>query len=315
MTTLELASAITASAVRFATPLVLAATGETLAEKGGVVNVGIEGALLLGAATAFLVSFATGSVVLAAIAATLAGALLVTLFAALVLGLRVDQVVCGLGINLLAFGAAGTAYRVGFGVTGQAKTIAGVSPLPIPGLASIPVVGPALFVHEPFAYLTLALVIVVAWLVARSEWGLSLRATGDHPLAAESAGIRVRRVRAVAILLGGAFAGLAGADLVLAHALSFSEEISGGRGFMALALVLFGRWNPVRVALAALFFGAAEALEVAIKAQGIVLWGYPLSRAHELVRALPYLLTLLVLALPHKKRTDETPAALGRPYP
>jgi simple sugar transport system permease protein len=299
-----------ASAIRFATPLALAATGETLVQRSGVVNVGIEGIMLAGALAAFLAARATGSALLGIAAALAIGLLLAALFAFLVLGLGVDQVVCGLGINLLAFGAAGTAYQHAVGRTGSAERLAGLPHVSIPLLSKVPILGPAFFQHEPLAYVTVALVLAVAWLATRSTWGLALRATGDHPLAAEAAGISVVRVRTIAILAGGTFAALAGADLVLAHALTFAEDLTNGRGFMALAIVLFGRWSPGRVALAALFFGAAEALEVNIQAQDVAILGYPLSRARELVLALPYVLTLAVLAF-SKRRTDEMPAALG----
>jgi len=299
-----------ASAIRFATPLTLAATGETLGQRSGVVNVGIEGIMLAGALAAFLAARATGSAILGIVLALAVGLVLAALFAFLVLGLGVDQVVSGLGINLLAFGAAGTVYQRAVGRTGTAEKIAGLPHVSIPLLSKIPILGPAFFQHEPLAYVTVALVLLVAWLATRSTWGQALRATGDHPLAAEAAGISVVRVRALAILAGGAFAALAGADLELAHSLTFSEDLTNGRGFMALAIVLFGRWSPGRVALAALFFGAAEALEVNIQAQDVVILGYPLARARELVLALPYVLTLAVLAL-SRRRSDEMPAALG----
>ncbi|MEZ0227424.1 MAG: ABC transporter permease [Planctomycetota bacterium] len=282
------------AAVRIATPLVLAATGETIAERGGVLNVGIEGIMLAAACAAFLATLATGSALAGVLLALLVGLLLALLLAGLVLGLGVDQVVCGLGINLLALGGAGTAYRLVVGPTGSDARLGEL---------------PHFLGHEPFAWVALGLVLLVWWLVSRSTWGVALRATGDAPLAAEAAGIGVRRTRLLALLAGGAFAALAGADLELAHARTFAEDLTGGRGFMALALVLFGRWSPLKVALAALFFGAAEAAEAAIQARGAQ-WLTPYK---ELVLALPYLLTLAVLALPRRPSTDETPGALGRP--
>ena len=280
--------AILGSAVRVATPLSLAATGETLAERSGVLNVGVEGIMLAGALAAFLTAHATGSTLVALAAALAVGLVLSALFAFLVLALEADQVICGLGLNLLAFGAAGTAYQTAFGATGTDERVAGIARLDVPFLSEIPVLGPAFFQHEPLAYATLAIALACA---------------------AEAAGVSVVRVRTLAVLAGGALAALAGADLELAHARAFSEGLTNGRGFMALAIVLFGRWSPLRVLLAALFFGAAEALETALQARaGLVVLGFPMARGHELVLALPYVLTLLTLALPKKKMLKESGA-------
>jgi simple sugar transport system permease protein len=305
---------IAASAVRIATPLALAATGETICERAGVVNIGIEGIMLAGALASFLATHATANPIIGIAAALAIGLLLGGLFAAWTLLLRADQVVAGLGLNLFAFGAAGTAYRIAVGATGSDVRVAELGTWAFPGLARLPVVGPSLFVQEPLAWTAMALVAAVAWLLARSNWGVALRAVGDEPRAAEAAGVSVIRVRAAAILAGALFAALAGADLELAHARAFSEDLTGGRGFMALAIVLFGRWSPGYVALAALFFGAAQAVQVALQAQGLVAFGFDLSRARELVLALPYVLTLVVLALPRRKARDVTPGALGVPY-
>jgi simple sugar transport system permease protein len=286
---------LSAAAVRIATPLVLAALGETVTERSGVIDVGIEGIMLSGACAAFLVTRATGSALLGLGAALVVGVLLALLLAGLVLGLGADQVVAGLGLNLFAVGSAGSAYRLA----------AGDSVTRLEGL-------PTFAGQEPFAWLALGLLVFVWWLLARSTWGVAIRATGDAPLAAEAAGIAVRPVRLLALLMGGAFAAAAGADLLLAHARAFSEDLTSGRGFMALSLVLFGRWSPTRVALAALFFGGAEALELAIQARAGS--DSVLARVKELVLALPYILTLAVLALPHRGGRHETPGALGVPY-
>lgn len=289
---IHLLGSILGAAVRIATPLVLAATGETIAERGGVINVGIEGIMLAGACAAFLVTLATGSALAGFAAALAVGLLLSLLLGGLVLGLGADQIVCGLGLNLLALGGAGSAYRLAVGATGSDARLGEL---------------PLLLGQEPFAWGALLLVCAAWWLVSRSTWGVALRATGDAPLAAEAAGLDVRLVRLLALLAGGACAATAGAALELAHARTFSEDLTGGRGFMALAIVLFGRWSPVRVALAALFFGGAEATEAAIQARGAQ-WLAPYK---ELVLALPYLLTLALLALPRRKTTNDAPGALG----
>ena len=306
--------ALVSSSIRVATPLALAATGEAIAERAGVVNVGVEGIMLAGALAAFLAASATGSPLAGVAAALAVGLLLAALFAAFALALRADQVVAGLGLNLFAFGASGTIYRLAVGTQGTDVRVPALEPWALPLLSRIPLVGPALFVQEPLAWATLGIVLAAAWVLARSTWGVALRATGDEPRAAESAGVPVIRVRALAVLVGGALAALAGADLALAQARTFGEDLTSGRGFMALAIVLFGRWSPGRVALAAVFFGAAQAVEVSLQARGISLFGYPLGRAKELVLALPYLLTLAVLALPGRGAKADGPAALGVPY-
>jgi len=285
------------ASVRIATPLVLAATGETLTERSGVINIGIEGIMLSGACAAFLAARATGSALAGLAAALVVGVLLALLLAALVLLLGADQVVAGVGLNLLAIGGAGSAYRLAVGDGGTNARLEAL---------------PTFLGQEPFAWLALALVALAWWLLARSTWGVAIRATGDAPLAADAAGISVRSVRLLALLAGGALAATAGADLLLAHSRAFAEDLTSGRGFMALAIVLFGRWSPARVALAALFFGFAEALELAIQAHA----GSEslLARVKELVLALPYVLTLAVLALPRRGARNEAPGALGVPY-
>ena len=211
--TLDLLLSIASSAVRVATPLVLAATGETIAERAGVIDVGVEGIMLGGALAAFLATHATGSALVGVGAALATGLALAALFAGLVLWLRADQVVSGLGLNLLAFGAAGTAYRFALEAYRHAAPDRAVDVrLPelgtwgLPLLDRIPGIGPALFVQEPIAWLALGLVLATAWVLGRSSWGVALRAVGDEPRAAAGAGVSVWRVRALAVLVGGAFA-------------------------------------------------------------------------------------------------------------
>jgi len=281
------------ASLRIATPLVLASAGETVTERAGVIDVGIEGLMLAGACASFLVALATGSAILALLAAIVAGVALSLVFAALVLLVRADQVVTGLGLNLLSFGICGTAYGLAVGARGTEARLHEL---------------PTFLGQEPFAWGALLLALAVRWFLLRSTWGVAIRAAGDAPLAAEAAGISVRRVRVLAILAGGTLAAIAGADLALAHAQTFSEDMTGGRGFMALSLVLFGRWSPSRVVLAAIFFGAAEAMEHAVQAEG-ARW---LASKKELVLALPYILTLVALALRRRGR-DDAPGALGVP--
>jgi simple sugar transport system permease protein len=204
-------------------------------------------------------------------------------------GLRADQIITGTALTLGAYGATGTLYRVVFGEGGVALSVPTFRPLPIPLLSEIPIVGPAFFAQPPLTYLLLVLVPVVWWWLYRTHGGLALRAIGERPSAALVAGVHVSRWRTGAVLAGSALGGLAGATLVLAQVGTFSEQMSAGRGFIALAVVALGRWTPQGAVAAALLFGAASALQYRFQAQGSAL-------PYQLFLALPYALTLLVLA-------------------
>jgi simple sugar transport system permease protein len=200
----------------------------------------------------------------------------------------------------------GAIYQARFGVTGTALTLPTLAPLPIPVLADVPWVGSALFAQAPTAYLAYALAPALWYFLFRTAWGLELRAVGEHPDAAQAAGVRVRWVRFWATAFGGALAGVAGAHLALAHAGTFAENMSAGRGFIAIAVVVLGRWNPPLVLLAALFFGAASAFQFFLQALGLDL-------PYQLFLALPYLLTLAALA--GWVGRSRAPAALAKAWP
>jgi general nucleoside transport system permease protein len=291
-----------AATIRTAVPLALAALGELIVERAGVINIGLEGAILAGAFGA-LVGASTGSVGLGFAVAMFAGLLIATLFALCVIGLRTDQIIAGTALTLLSVGATGTLYRTMFGSSGAALGIPTSAPLAIPGLSSIPVIGSALFAQPPVTYLAYLVAPLLAWWFARTHAGLALRAIGERPEAAEAAGIAVDRARALAILVGGALGGLAGGTLVLAQAGTFVEGMSAGRGFIAIAIVVLGRWTPLGVAGGALLFGAASALQFAFQAMG---WNAP----YQLFLVAPYLLTLAALA--GAVGRARAPAALGK---
>jgi simple sugar transport system permease protein len=273
--------------VRTATPLALAALGETITERSGVINVGLEGAIIAGCFGALAAT--SGSLSLG-LAGGLAGGLVIgVILAVFTVGLRADQIITGTALTLGAYGATGTLYRVVFGESGVALSVPTFRPIPIPLLSDIPVVGPALFAQPPLTYLLFCLVPLLWWWLYRTHGGLALRAIGERPSAALMAGVRVSRWQAGAVLVGSALGGLAGATLVLAQVGTFSEQMSAGRGFIALAVVALGRWTPLGVVGAALLFGAASALQYRFQAQGSVL-------PYQLFLALPYALTLLVLA-------------------
>jgi general nucleoside transport system permease protein len=285
---LTLAAAFLAAAVRVATPLLFAATGETVAERSGVINLGIEGTMLAGALAAAIGSVAGGPWT-GMVCAALAGMALAAVFALLAIGARADQIITGTAITLAAIGLTGTIYRQAFGAGGAGLTIPTFGTVAIPGLSQIPVLGPAFFEQPAPTYLAFAVLPLVWWLLFRTRLGLALRATGEAAAMARAAGVRTRLLRAGATIVGGAFAGLGGATLVLAQVGTFAERMTAGRGFLAIAIVVLGRWHPAGVALAALLFGLATALQFLLQALGV-------NAPYQLFLMLPYLLTLLALA-------------------
>ena len=290
------------AAVRTATPLALAALGEVVVERSGVINIGLEGAIIAGAFGA-LVGAGTGSVALGFAAAIGAGALIGAVAGGFIAWLRADQIVTGTAISLLGLGVTGTLYRSLYGATGAGLTIPTIGPVRVPLLADLPWIGPALFAQPVSTYVVYLLIPLLWWLLFRTHVGLALRACGENPAAAIAAGIRPRRIQFVALIAGGACGGLAGGTLVLAQSGTFIEGMSAGRGFIAIAIVVLGRWSPIGAALAALLFGAAMALQYLLQAMG---WSIP----YQLVLATPYILTLLALA--GAAGRAPAPAALAR---
>jgi len=277
-----------AATIRTAVPLAFAALGEMLVERTGLINIGLEGAILAGAFGA-LVGASSHGVTLGFVGAIAAGMLVALLFGVFVIWARADQIITGTALTLLSMGATGTLYRALYGSSGAALSIPTSVPVAIPGLADLPVIGAALFGQPPVTYLVYLLTPLLAWWLARTHAGLALRAIGDRPEAAEAAGVAVDRVRALAVLCGGALGGLAGGTLVLAQAGTFTEGMSAGRGFIAIAIVVLGRWTPFGVLGGALLFGAASALQFAFQAMG---WSAP----YQVFLATPYVLTLAALA-------------------
>ena len=289
--------------VRFATPLALAALGECVSERAGVINIGLEGAIICGALGGTIAAGIAGPAVGFA-AGALAGVAIAALFALFAVWLRADQIITGTAITLLSLGLTGTLYQSVYGAGGVALSTPTVGVVTIPGLSSIPFVGRAFFAQPLITYALYVLTPLVAWWLARTHSGLATRAMGESPEAAIAAGIRPRLVQAGAVLFAGAMAGLAGATLVLAQAGTFAERMSAGRGFIAIAIVVLGRWNPLGVAAAALLFGAASALQTLSQTLG---WE---QVPYQVFLAVPYVLTLAVLA--GAKGRASAPAALGR---
>lgn len=300
---LDLLSSFLASAVRVATPLLLAALGETMAERGGVINLGIEGAMLAGALAAAIGSSA-GGVWAGSALAIATGVVVAGGFALVAVRARADQIIAGTAITLGAVGLTGAIYRRAYGAEGVGLSLPTFPVLSVPGLSRLPLVGPALFEQSILTYAAYAAVPMLWWVLFRTRWGLELRAAGESARDSRAAGVRVGRVRTIGVLLGGGLAGLAGASLVLAQVGTFAEKMTAGRGFIAIAIVVLGAWHPVRVLAAALFFGAAMALQFLFQSLGL---GIP----YQLFLMLPYLLTLAVLA--GSRGRAAAPADLGRP--
>jgi simple sugar transport system permease protein len=277
-----------AASVRVATPLMLAATGETVTERSGVINLGLEGTMLTGALAAALGASAWGPWT-GMVCAIVAGMLLAAVFALLAVGTRADQIITGTAITLGAIGLTGTVYRQAYGAEGAGLTIPTLAPLAIPGLSSIPIVGPAFFEQPAPTYLAFLALPIVWWVLFRTRVGLALRATGEAAAMARAAGVRTNLIRAGSTVVGGGFAGLAGASLVLAQVGTFAEQMTAGRGYVAIAIVVMGRWHPAGVALGSLLFGAATALQYLFQTLEVQV-------PYQLFLMLPYLLTLLALA-------------------
>lgn len=301
----EVLQAVALTVVTAATPLLLAAIGELVTERAGVLNLGVEGMMIVGAVLAFAAAQGAGSALAGVVAGALGGAALALLFAALTLGLAANQIAVGLAITLLGLGLAGLIGQPFIGAPGVK-----LAPIEIPVLIDQPLIGRLLFGQDVLVYLSLALTAGVAWMLARSRAGLVLRAVGDNAEAAHAVGIKVRRVRLLAVLFGGLCAGLGGAYLSLVYTPLWSEGMTAGRGWIAVALVVFAGWRPWRALTGAYVFGGVLILQLHLQAAGVAL-------PSQLLSALPYLATILALVLLSRDRrrlAASTPAALGHPF-
>ncbi len=303
---IKILTSLLASGVSLATPLLLAALGEIIMEKSGIINIALEGTMLVAAFFAMYVALASGSPLLGLAAAVLAALLFASLFAFLCVRVQADQIIVGAGLNILALGLTGVLLRSIFGLTGAAITAPTFSPVSsLPVLIHIPILGPALFKQNVLVYLALLLTPFTWFLLARTRFGLNLRAVGENPAAADAAGLPVMRLRFAAIMLGSAYCGLAGAYLAIAQANTFVEGMTAGRGFIALAIVIFAGWHPAGAALVAMLFGIASALQFQLQALG---WKIP----YQFFLMLPYILTIVVAAL-YRGRA-KAPAAMAKSY-
>ena len=298
---MELVEAIIFAVLAASTPLLIAAAGELVTERSGVLNLGVEGMMIVGAACGFAGAWLTGSTFIGALFGIVAGTLMSLVFALMALGLAVNQVATGLALTILGIGLSGL---IGAGFVGERITPA--MHLHIPGLTHIPLIGRVLFGEDGFVYVSVALIVGVWWFLHRTRAGLILRACGDNHVSAHALGYPVLRIRTFAVMFGGACAGLAGAYLPLAYTPFFIPGMTAGRGWIALALVVFSSWRPGRLVVGAYLFGAVTILQ--LHAQG---WGVGIPS--QLMSALPYLATVLVLVLLSRARSggSTAPAALG----
>jgi simple sugar transport system permease protein len=277
-----------ASAVRIATPLLWAGLGELLAERAGVINLAVEGAMLAGCLAAAIGAATSGDPWFGVAAGMAAGGVVAAVFAGFAVWGRANQIITGTALTLAAVGVTGVWYRHAFGALGAGLSLPTLAPFAVPGLSQVPVLGPSLF-HQPLlTYLAFGAVPMIWWFLFRTTAGLRLRATGEAATAAAASGVRVRRVQGLAVTVGGLLAGLGGATLVLAQVGTFSERMTAGRGFIAIAIVVLGRWHPGGVLVAALGFGLTNAIQFAIQALG---WSVP----YQLLLMLPYLVALVAL--------------------
>ena len=302
---MSMAEAILLTIITASTPLLLAAIGELVAERSGVLNLGVEGMMIMGAVSGFVATVSTGQPAIGLAAAILAGMAMAALFGFLTLVLVANQVATGLALTLLGLGLSGL---IGDPYTGKAGIK--IQAIHIPYLSDIPLVGRLVFGQDPLVYFAVALTLGVAWFLFRSRGGLIVRAVGDNHSSAHALGYSVVRVRFLAVLFGGGCAGLGGAYLSLAYTTQWLENMTAGRGWIALALVVFSSWLPLRLVIGALLFGAVGILQLHAQALGL---GIP----SQFLSSLPYLTTILVLVLISGNRfllRANTPACLAQPF-
>jgi len=291
--------------IRMATPIALTAVGEVCNERSGVLNIGIEGMMLIGAFFAVVGSAYSQNAFVGVLTAMLAGLLTALIYGVIVITLKANQIVAGFAINIAALGITSFLYRVIFGIHGLPVQVPGVNPWNVPLLNKIPIVGPLLFQNNSIVYFAYLLIPIVFFVLYKTTIGLRIRSVGENPRAADMVGINVNFWRYITTLLNGILCGVAGAALSLANVNTFVDNITAGRGFIALAAVIFGRWNPVGATLAALLFGAAQALALRFQAFGI---GIPT----QFLLMSPYVLSLIGIIV--FRGSGSNPAALTNPY-
>ncbi len=298
--------ALLAAGVRMAMPILLAATGEIFAERSGIININLEGQMLMGAFLAFVVGYYTKNPALALLAGVFAGMVQAMLMALAAINWHVQHVVAGITLNMFALGFTSFWYRVIFGVTTappRADVSTGIQEIPL--LSKIPWLGDIFFKQNFIFYLAVIIVAISFYVLFKMQIGLKIRAAGEYPRAAETMGVNVKKMRYFSMLICGGLAGLGGSYLSLVSLNYFMDNITASRGFIALAIVIFGKWNPWLVLVASLLFGTTDALQLRLQAAGV-------NAPYQLMLMLPYLLTIIVMIVTSKR--SHSPAALGLDY-
>jgi simple sugar transport system permease protein len=295
---------IFAGAIKLSVPLLLTSLGEVFSERSGVLNLGLEGIMLMGAFTGFLSAIITDNVWVGFGVGMIAGATMAFLLPLVSETLHANQIVTGLGIWILGQGLTLLLFRIAFKGT-FVSVVQGLGKIHIPVLSNAPIIGPILFQHDMMVYITFLLVPVFYYIIFHTRIGLNIRSVGENPRVAETLGLNPTRIRYYSVILGGSLAGLGGAYLSLEYARKFTEGISGGLGFVALAIVILGRWNPIGALLASLLFAGAIAVQLRLQSIGIEI-------APQFFFMIPYLLTIIVLVV--ASRAGAGPEALGEPY-
>ncbi|BEP29451.1 ABC transporter permease [Helicovermis profundi] len=297
--------ALLSAALRMSVPILFSALGGMFSERSGVVNIGLEGIMLMGALFGVVGSYYSGNHWVGILVAMISGMLMALLFAYITITIKIDQIVSGIAINMLAVGLTSFLYRALFGITTVPIKVDSFHPVRIPLLADIPIIGPIMFNQTVLVYIALLLVPITSFLLFKTMWGLKVRSVGEHPKAADTVGINVIKIRYTGVLISGALAGIGGAFLSLGQFNMFVDNMVSGRGFIAVAAIIFGKWKPKGILIASLIFGVADALQIRLQAAGV---GIP----YQLLLMLPYIIT--IIALTGLVGYNKPPNSLGKPY-
>lgn len=294
-----------AGTIRLSTPILLPALGQLYTQRAGILNLGVEGTMTMGGICAFATACASGNLWLGFLVGILAGMVFSVIMAWLSISMRANQVIAGIGLNIFAAGLAAYIYRLIFGIRALPAKVSPFQAIKFPGLSDIPYIGTIFFRHNILVYITFFLVIVTWFVLEKTVYGLKIKAVGENPRAADAKGISVEKMRYSAVIVGGAYAGAGGAFMTIAYLNTFTDNIIGGFGFIAVSVVIFARFQPVRSMWGALLFGFAQALQVRLQAQGV---GIP----SQILLMLPYIMTIIALIFSSKKA--QFPSAYTVPY-
>ncbi|HZJ99276.1 MAG TPA: ABC transporter permease [Tissierellaceae bacterium] len=297
--------ALLSASLRLSVPILLAALGGMYSEKAGIVNIALEGMMLMGAFSGVVGSYFSGSQWVGVLVAIISGILISLLFAFITVNIKINQIVSAVAINLLAVGITSFLYRALFGITTNPITVKAFETFNVPILSQIPIIGEIFFKQTVLVYIAFLLVPISSFILYKTSWGLSIRTVGEHPMAADTVGIPVNKVRTICVMLSGILAALGGCFLSLGQFNMFVDNMVTGRGFIAVAAVIFGKWNPKGILIASLIFGVADALQIRLQIADI---GIP----YQFLLMFPYLLT--VIAVTGKRGRSVSPKALGTPY-